>query len=224
MRQPAAEPSTPLNLPDASLSQLVKRAGALCRPGQRTLLGITGGPGAGKSTLAEALVQAFAGDAALLPMDGFHLADEELIRLGRHRRKGAIDTFDAAGYVHALRRVRERIDPVVYVPRFAREQELAIAGALPLRRETSLIITEGNYLLADGAFEPVRGLLTECWYLTLDPRLRRQRLIDRHIRHGRSREAAEEWVDSTDEPNAAFIDLSRTRADVIVSLTGTDRY
>jgi len=119
-------------VPTISLSQLIERAAVLCRPRKRTLLGITGAPGAGKSTLALALIAALGQNAALLPMDGFHLADEELIRLGRRCRKGAIDTIDADGYVHSLRRLRERTDPVVYAPRFVRKQELAIAGALPL--------------------------------------------------------------------------------------------
>jgi pantothenate kinase len=204
--------------PTLALAELVRRARSLCRPGQRALLGITGAPGAGKSTLASALTLALGESAALLPMDGFHLADEELDRLGRRSRKGAIDTFDAAGYVHSLRRLRDRTDEVVYAPRFVREQELAIAGALPLVRDLPLVITEGNYLLSDGPFRPVRELLTQCWYLTLSPAIRRQRLIDRHILHGRLPHEAEEWADGTDERNAAFIDLTRARADLNFTL------
>jgi pantothenate kinase len=202
-----------------SLSQLVQRAAALCKPGHRSLLGITGAPGAGKSTLAAALVDALGAKAALLPMDGFHLADEELSRLGRSSRKGAIDTFDGAGYVHTLRRLREQTDEVVYAPVFMRERELAIAGALPFARDLSLIITEGNYVLSDGPFRPVRDLLTESWFLTLDPRIRRQRLIDRHVRYGRSPDEAQAWVDRTDERNASLIEVTRSRADLSVKLT-----
>ena len=166
--------------------ELVRRAAALAATAPRTLLGITGPPGAGKSTLAEQLVQALGSGAALVPMDGFHLADAELDRLGRRHRKGAPDTFDAGGYVHLLRRLRERTDHVVYAPVFVREQEQAVAGALAVAREVPLVVTEGNYLLARGAFGPVRGLLDECWYLDLDPEQRRARLLARHVRHGRT--------------------------------------
>src|SRR5262245_23217738 len=97
---------------------LLGRARELGRPGERHLLGITGAPAAGKSTLATALVSALGPDAVLVPMDGYHLAAAELIRLGRLDRKGAPDTFDADGYVALLRRLRSRDDAVVYAPEF----------------------------------------------------------------------------------------------------------
>ena len=199
-------------------AELVERAGALAGPGERAVLGLTGAPGAGKSTLAQALVDALPGRAVLVPMDGFHLADPELDRLGRRERKGAPDTFDAAGYVHLLRRLHERTEEVVYAPVFVREQEQAVAGALPVPREAPLVITEGNYLLLDGPFAPVRDLLTECWFVDLDPDVRHRRLVDRHVRHGRSPEAAERWVAATDDPNAALVDATRSRADLVVRL------
>jgi pantothenate kinase len=201
-----------------ALAELVERASRLTGPGRRALLGIAGAPGAGKSTLAAALVAALHGRAALVPMDGFHLADAELDRLGRRDRKGAPDTFDVAGYVHLLRRLHDRDDDVVYAPVFVREQEQAVAGALAVPREVPLVVTEGNYLLADGPFRPVRDLLTEAWFLDLDPALRRARLVTRHVGHGRSAEQAAEWVSRTDEPNAALVDATRSRADLVVRL------
>ena len=157
------------------------------------------------------------GDRALLvPMDGFHLADAELRRLGRAGRKGAPDTFDAAGYVHLLRRLVDRADDVVYAPVFRRELELAEAGALPVPAATQLVVTEGNYLLLDGPFAPVRALLTECWYVDVDPALRLERLVARHERHGRPRAAARAWVEHTDEPNARLVEATRDRADLVV--------
>ncbi|MCU1673350.1 MAG: nucleoside triphosphate hydrolase [Frankiales bacterium] len=197
---------------------LVARAQALAAQGDRTLLGIVGAPGAGKSTLAEAVVAALPGRAVLVPMDGFHLADQELDRLGRRGRKGAPDTFDAAGYVALLRRLLDRTDDVVYAPVFRRDRELAEAGALPVPSGVPLVVTEGNYLLADGPFAPVRELLTECWYLDVDGNVRRERLVARHVRHGRSPEQAAHWVDHTDEPNARLIERSRDRADLVVRL------
>jgi pantothenate kinase len=202
----------------ATLDDLVTRARSLVAPGERALLGLTGPPGAGKSTLGAALVAALGDDAVLVPMDGFHLADPELERLRRRERKGAPDTFDAAGYVHLLRRLRDRTDEVVYAPVFHREQEQAIAGELPVPRETPLVVTEGNYLLSDGAFSPVRALLTACWYVDVDPATRIARLVERHVLHGRRRDAAERWVLASDEANARLVEQSRERADLIVRM------
>jgi pantothenate kinase len=201
---------------DPALDDLVRRAAALVPADGRAVLGITGPPGAGKSTLAAALVAALPDAAVLVPMDGFHLADEELDRLGRRDRKGAVDTFDAPGYVHLLRRLVDRTDDVVYAPVVGREQEQAIAGALPIPRDARLVVTEGNYLLADGAFAPVRGLLTECWYV--DCPQRRERLVARHVRHGRSPAEAEAWVARSDDVNARLVEQTRPRADLVVRL------
>ena len=199
-------------------SDLLTRAAALCAGPDRSVLGIVGAPGAGKSTLAAALVAALGERAVCVPMDGFHLADAELRRLGRSDRKGAPDTFDAAGYVHLLRRLVERTEDVVHAPVFRRELELAEAGALPVPSTAALVVTEGNYLLLDGPFAPVRGLLTECWYVDVDPALRLERLVARHERHGRTRAAAVQWVERTDEPNARLVEATRDRADLRVRL------
>lgn len=192
---------------------LIQRLRALAS-GPRRLLGVVGPPGAGKSTLASLMVQAVGERAQAVPMDGFHLAQTELERLGRTPRKGAPDTFDAAGYAALLRRLR---DPVagewVYAPDFRREIEEPVAGALPVFPDTPLIVTEGNYLLLDDdPWQPVAGLLDEVWYLQVDPGLRLERLAQRHQRFGRSREAALAWIASTDEPNARRIEAVRHRA------------
>ncbi|MCW2777485.1 MAG: nucleoside/nucleotide kinase family protein [Frankiales bacterium] len=201
-----------------ALAALVDRAAALCQGDQRAVLGLAGAPGAGKSTLAAALVDALGGRAVLVPLDGFHLDDPVLDALGRRDRKGAPDTFDAAGYVALLRRLHARDDDVVYAPEFRRAQEQAVAGAIPVPREVPLVVTEGNYLLADGRFAPVRPLLTEAWFLDVDPGLRRRRLVDRHVAHGRSPEAAEHWVAGSDDANAALVEATRARADLVVTL------
>jgi pantothenate kinase len=153
-------------------------------------------------------------------MDGFHLDDAVLDALGRRDRKGAPDTFDADGYVALLRRLRDRAEPVVYAPQFRRALELSAAGAIAVSRDIELVVTEGNYLLHDGAFAPVHALLTESWYVDVDPALRRDRLVARHVAHGRSPEAARAWVEATDEPNARLVEATRDRADLVVTLPG----
>lgn len=186
----------------------------------RRLVGVTGPPGAGKSTYAAEWcrrLNASGIGAVVVPMDGFHLAQVELDRLGRANRKGAPDTFDVDGYVHLLRRLREPARPVVYAPAFRREIEEPIAGAIAVLPEHDVVITEGNYLLHDtSGWERVRPLLDECRYLDVDEPRRRERLISRHVAHGRSAAAARAWVEQVDDPNAALVLRSRGRADRFV--------
>ena len=203
----------------ATPPELAERARALAAGRDRTLLGIAGPPGSGKSTLARHLVAALAPAAVVVPMDGFHLAGAELVRLGRQERKGAPDTFDAAGYVALLRRLREPGRDVVHAPAFDRDLEEPIAGAIAVAPGTPLVVTEGNYLLLrDGAWAGVRANLDEVWFLDVDPGLRVRRLVDRHVRHGKAPDAARAWVLGSDERNAALVETTRSAADLVVSV------
>ncbi|GAA4855904.1 nucleoside/nucleotide kinase family protein [Saccharopolyspora cebuensis] len=193
--------------------ELLARARALAGTGSRRVLGIAGAPGAGKGTVAQRVLAELGAEAALVPMDGFHLAGAELRRLGRQDRKGAPDTFDAAGYVALLRRLRDPGGETVYAPEFHREVEESYAGSIAVPPEVPLVITEGNYLLLDTPpWAPVRGLLDESWFLAPDDELRVRRLIDRHVRYGRTPEQAREWVLRSDERNAALVAPTGSRA------------
>jgi pantothenate kinase len=200
-----------------SFKELSARARHLAAQGRR-ILGITGAPGAGKSTLAAAIIADLDGQAVDVPMDGFHLANSELDRLGRRGRKGAPDTFDAAAYVSLVQRVRADDDEIVYAPAFRRELDEPIAGAIAIPRRVPLVVTEGNYLLLDYLpWAALRSLLDEVWYLELSDRTRNQRLVERHVRYGKSAQAAREWVEVSDESNASLVAKTRNRADVIVT-------
>lgn len=194
------------------------RARALGADGNRCILGLAGPPGAGKSSLAAALVEALGSSAVLVPMDGFHLAQGELERLGRAGRKGAPDTFDVAGYIALLGRLRaDHSGKTIYAPLFRRDLEEPIAGAIPVRPEHRLIVTEGNYLLHDdGGWAGVRPLLDACWYVEIGAGPRIARLVARHMRFSRDRTAATAWVMESDECNAALIEAGRNRADFTV--------
>jgi len=199
------------------LAELVARARGLVMQGERCVLGIAGPPGAGKSTLAEAVMAAFGAEtAALLPMDGFHLSNERLVELGLRDRKGAPETFDADGYIESLVRVRASFGGRVLVPSFDRLAERVVPGGLAIPAGVPLIVAEGNYLLLDEApWGGIRGLLDEAWFLRGDAD-RVLRLIARHVEFGKSPDAARAWVLRSDEANAARIAPSEARADLVV--------
>jgi pantothenate kinase len=197
------------------LDSLIARARELAARGPRTILGVAGPPGGGKSTLADAIVAALGDSAVLLPMDGFHLAQPELVRLGIRDRMGAPHTFDAAGYVALLKRLRAGGDDVVYAPEFRREIEEPIAGTIAIAPEIPLVVTEGNYLLL---WDGVRSLLDEAWYVDMDEATRLEWLIARHVAFGKTPDEAEAWVMRSDQANAAVVAATRDRADVVVRL------
>lgn len=204
------------------LDALARRAVELGANG-RSIIGIVGCPGAGKSTLAELLLERLDPSGSWVvrvPMDGFHLADAVLDRLARRDRKGAIDTFDGHGYLAVLRRIRAERDHAVYAPDFDRVLEQPIAGAIAVNPYIRLVITEGNYLLAqDAPWPDVRGELDEVWYVDLDDTERRRRLVARHVEFGKTPGQARSWVDTVDEPNARLIAAQRHRADRRVDMS-----
>jgi pantothenate kinase len=202
-----------------STAQAIDRACALASRGERTILGITGPPGGGKSTLAQAIAHELADQAVLVGMDGFHLAQAELVRLGRADRKGALDTFDGGGYLALLQRLRANAEDVVYAPEFRREIEEPINAAIAVPRHVPLVITEGNYLLVDeGPWAHVRELLDEAWYVMQDEETRLELLIARHIEFGKEPDFARDWVMRSDQRNAELIATTQSRADALIRI------
>jgi pantothenate kinase len=192
---------------------------------ERAVLGVVGCPGSGKSTFVDLLVAAVrdrveggATSVAHVPMDGFHLADQALDRLGLRRRKGAPETFDAAGYAALLRRVRTETGTTVYAPAFQRDLEQPLAGAIAVPPGTRLVVTEGNYLLLDGPWAAVRGLLSEVWFVQVDEETRVRRLVARHEQFGKTRDGAFDWVRTVDQPNADLVLPTAALADLVVDM------
>ena len=186
----------------------------------RVLIGIIGKPGAGKSTLSKFLMGKLPKDlVTVVPMDGYHLSNKVLKDLKRSDRKGAPDTFDVAGFVSLVKRIRSEQTQNIYYPIFDRAIEESIAAQGVVTSATKVVIIEGNYLLHDeGGWEVLNDLLDESWMVDVDDDKRISRLISRHIAYGKDPEAANAWAKGTDEVNAKLIERGRTRADFVVAI------
>lgn len=206
--------------------QLLARAEALLAAGSRRILGITGPPGAGKSTLADwlqrTLRQRYGADPPLIaqaPMDGFHFPNAVLLERGIRDRKGAPDTFDVDAYLRLLREIRHHADQTLHAPGFDRTLEQPTPGTHPIPPSARLVVSDGNYLLLDrGRWREAAPCFDEIWYVTVDRRLAHRRLIRRQIHGGRSPEAAREWVDRSDMSNLELVEATAAGAHVRVDL------
>lgn len=202
---------------ELTTDEAIARTASLAAGRERRLLGITGEPGAGKSTLSAQIEDALGERAVVVPMDGFHLAQSRLEELDAVNRKGAPDTFDAWGFVALVRRLAAAEEPVTYAPRYRRDLHNGIAGAIPVLREAPLVVIEGNYLLVDDPpWNQVPALMSEIWYIDVDEDLRMRRLVARHEQFGKPHDAAVAWAGGPDERNAVLIRATRSRADVVV--------
>lgn len=205
---------------------LVTDAVALAREaaagGPRAVLGLTGAPAAGKSTLARHLVAGVEralgrGAAGYLPMDGFHLSNAQLDRLGRRGRKGAPDTFDAHGYVALVHRLLAETDHPVYVPDYDRRLHEPVAARHVIAPRTRLVVTEGNYLASDEEpWSRLRGLFVQLWYVEAEDELRERRLYQRQLSGGADERAAREWVERSDRPNGELVKRFRDNCTRVV--------
>jgi pantothenate kinase len=205
-----------------TLELLARDAIALVCDSSRAILGIAGSPGAGKSTLVELLLERIwaakgADWVAHVPMDGFHLADAQLDRIGARGRKGVPDTFDAAGYAHLLERVKREVDEPVYVPGFDRTLEQPLAAALVVLPSARLVVTEGNYLLLDDPdWARARRAMDAVWFVASDESERIARLVARHIEFGKTPDEARAWVATTDRRNTELAAGTVGKADRVI--------
>jgi pantothenate kinase len=201
--------------------RLWPRIAALLEGRERVLIGIAGAPGAGKSTVAQAVADEaqrhLPGQVALVPMDGYHLAQTTIERRGRAGSKGAPDTFDAPGYLALLERLRRADGETVYAPEFRRELDDPVAAAVEVDPAVRVVVTEGNYLLLDTPpWSAVRPLLDEAWYVEVPETTRLERLIARHVRFKDDPATARRRALGSDQRNAELVEASRARADLVI--------
>lgn len=204
----------------AELANLTAKIITAPKSGRRRMVALAGPPASGKSTLAAALVEGLTAQgltAQLVPMDGFHLDNSILRARGQLARKGAPETFDAAGFVHLVRRIREQQEEVIF-PVFDRSRDIAIAGAGAVQRDCDTVIVEGNYLLFDEA--PWRAL-APLWDVSIqiDPPIDvlRARLVERWTTHGLNAQEALARAEENDLVNAKRLGNAMLPADITLS-------
>ena len=207
--------------PEAAVALIAERTRAL--PGRRVAVGIAGGPGVGKSTIATEVVAALnaeaSGTAAYLPMDGFHMRHAKLEELGTVKDKGAPHTFEGQAFAEFLERLKGTTEDVPG-PGYSRAIEDVVEDQFVVPAAARVLVTEGNYLLlATAPWWRVRPLLDLAVFVTVGRDKARERLLKRHAEHGLfSEEYIREHVDQIDLANYDLVQRSAGRADVVIEL------
>ena len=213
------EPTSLSLTPDEAFALLREEAAALLARSGRTVLGIAGGPGTGKSTIAVKLAEAIGSDAAYVPMDGFHMRHAKLEALGTAADKGMPHTFEGAAFADFLAALKAATGPVSG-PGYSRKIEDVVEDAFTVLATTRLLIVEGNYLLLSMApWWRVRPLLDRAIYLEIPRETVRARLMKRHAEEGLfSEERNRAHIERVDLPNYDLVVRSRPQADVAITL------
>ena len=209
--------------PDQTLRFLVTHAHELAKRGPRMTLGLAGGPGVGKSTLATQLVEALnserPGFAAYVPMDGFHMRHAKLETLGTDKDKGMPHTFEGAAFADFLAALKAATTPLSG-PGYSRKIEDVVDDALTVAAEAKLLVVEGNYLLlASAPWSRIKPLLDSAVFIGVPRELVRARLLARHAAEGLfGEERNREHVERVDLQNYDLVKRSRPRADIAIDL------
>jgi pantothenate kinase len=202
-------------------------------PSSRLLIGLSGIPASGKSTLADLIVQrtnqlleqaSYSSDdqnevstrAITVGLDGWHLTRAQLDAFPgdeaqlAHDKRGAHWTFDSSAYVafiHSLRQTVTTTSAVITAPSFDHAVKDPTPEAIRIMPHHRIILIEGLYTFL--SIEPwCQGgkLLDERWFVDVDILEARRRLIARHVVTGVAKdwEEAAARADTNDMPSMHF--------------------
>jgi pantothenate kinase len=210
--------------PEAALSLLVDRVKSLVEgSASRIAVGLAGGPGVGKSTLATQIVESLnvtrPDFAAFVPMDGFHMRHAKLEMLGTVKDKGAPHTFEGAEFAAFLKSLKAADKPVSG-PGYSRKIEDVVDDAFTVMRETRVLVTEGNYLLlGQPPWDAVKSLLDLAAFIDVPREMVRNRLMKRHAEEGLfTEERNRKHIARVDLPNYDLVLASKHRAHLVINL------
>jgi len=203
------------------LEHLVNRIVENAKDSLRYIVAVAGPPASGKTTLADRLRETinaqYENDPCIVvPMDGFHLDNEQLDKMGMRNVKGAPQTFDAEGFVRLIKQIRAG-DQMVVIPQFDRSLDMVVAGDRAVTPDHRIVVVEGNYLLLK---EPPWDGLNTLFDLSVmvSPKIDilEARLISRWIKHGMPKVDAIARALSNDIPNARYVLANSGSAEISI--------
>jgi pantothenate kinase len=186
---------------------------------QRFIIAIAGPPGAGKSTLSEQLVtmlKARSRHSRIISMDGFHLENSTLKRLGLFDKKGSPTTFDVPAFIQVMKRLAA-YESDVAIPMFDRKKDITIENASIVSTQDKILIVEGNYLLLnDEQWVELQDIWDETVFINPGMDILEKRLIDRWLSYGMDNESAQNRAFGNDIPNAKNVIENSLPANILI--------
>ena len=186
---------------------------------QRFIIAVAGPPGAGKSTLSKQLVQMLKTrsiQSCIISMDGFHLENSILKRLGLLDRKGSPTTFDVPAFIQVMKRLAA-YESDVAIPKFDRKKDISIERASIVSTQDKILIVEGNYLLLnDEQWVELQDIWDETVFINPGMDVLEKRLIDRWLSYGMDNESAKNRAFGNDIPNAKNIIENSLPANILI--------
>lgn len=172
--------------------------------------------------------------ASFIPMDGYHLSRAQLSAMSdpieAHARRGAAFTFDAPSFLKLVQRLREPLAPetkTLHAPSFDHAIKDPVQNDISIPPSARVIVFEGNYLSLDqGDWRLAAELMDELWFVKVDSKVARRRLIARHLKAGIAGNASEaaKRADENDLVNGQQILDQRLNVQEIVESVEDERW
>jgi len=186
---------------------------------QRFIIAIAGPPGSGKSTLSEQLVEMLKTrsiQSHIISLDGFHLENSILKRLGLLDRKGSPSTFDVPAFIQVMKRLAA-YESDVAIPKFDRKKDISIERASIVSTKDRILIVEGNYLLLNNKqWAELQDIWDETVFINPGMGVLKKRLIDRWLFYGMDNESAQNRAFRNDIPNAKNVIENSLPANILI--------